>query len=142
MIRRILFFAVVGVGLLGPVESVFGQSSLTSTSVRNRTRNFLFNRPTVSPYVNLASRNTSAMPNYHTLVRPQIEAQQKSVKRQRKTAEIQQQLNIVQNEFRQSQQQANRMMSTGRYGWSSRGMPRFGSTLNYFPGFQRIALRR
>lgn len=141
MTRRFLFIAAVGLGLLTFAETAEAQTSLGSVSVRNRTRDFLFNRPTVSPYLNLATRGTSGMSNYHTLVRPQIERQQQDVVQRQQTTRMQQQLNAVQNEFRQSQQQASGMMLTGRYGWSSRGMPRHGSTLNYFPGFQAIPRR-
>ena len=50
MYRRILLSAVVGLGLLSFVESAHAQIGLGNVSVRNRTRNFLFNRPTVSRY--------------------------------------------------------------------------------------------
>ncbi len=140
MNRRLFFAAVVGFGLFGLAE--MGHAQMGGASVRNRTRNFLFNRPTVSPYLNLATRGTGGMSNYHTLVRPQVERQQQDAERSRQTVRMQQQLNRVQNEFRQSQQQTTGMMLTGRYGWSSRGMPRHGSTLNYFPGFGAIPRRR
>ncbi len=52
---------------------------------------------------------------------------------------LQQQLNIVQDQVRQNQQEAAGMMYTGRTGWSSRGYPRFGTYMSYYPGFQRIA---
>lgn len=136
---RILFVVVVGLSF-GFVESAQAQFR-ESTSVRNRTRNFLYNRPTISPYVNLGSRGTTGLSTYHTLVRPQLERQQQDVAQQQQTQRMQQQLNRVQNDFRESQQQASGMMLTGRYGWSSRGMPRRGSTLNYFPGFQAIPRR-
>ena len=106
------------------------------------TRNYLYNRSTVSPYVNLATPNySSGLSNYFTLVRPQVESQQESQMQQRQTAQMQQQLSQVQDQVRQQQQQSANMMITGRIGWSVRGMPRSGTYLSYYPGFQRIPRR-
>lgn len=110
----------------------------TARNMRTATQNFLYNRPSVSPYVNLASRSsTFGLPNYHTFVRPRIEAEQEQLAQRRQTAELQQELSSVRNQFRQSQMQASSQMTTGRPGWSARGMPRFGSTLNYYPRVMR-----
>ena len=112
----------------------------TSRSIGFATRNYLYNRPTVSPYLNLTSQNSSnyGVPNYFTQVRPQIEAREQAAMSQRQTAQMQQQLNVVQDQVRQTQQQSANMMLTGRVGWSSRGYPRFGTYMSYYPGFQRI----
>ena len=102
------------------------------------TRNFLYNRPTVSPYLNLTSRSSNGMSNYHTMVRPQLDQEQVNVRRQQQASRQQQELGQIQSQFRQSQSQAASAMITGRMGWSSRGMPRHGTYLNFYPGFQRI----
>ena len=110
-----------------------------SRNIRNATRNFVYNRPTVSPYVNLATPNNSVgLSNYFTYVRPQLEQQEQAIAQQRQSAQMQQQLNQVQDQVRETQQQSASMMLTGRMGWSARGMPRFGTTMSYYPGFQRI----
>jgi hypothetical protein len=112
--------------------------SISSRSVANATRNFLYNRPTVSPYLNLTTRDsTIGLSNYFTLVRPMIEQRENETMRQRQTAQMQAQLDNVQSQIRQGEQQAAGMILTGQMGWSSRGFPRFGSHLNYYPGFSR-----
>jgi hypothetical protein len=134
------FFAALTLSLQ---TEVFAQySGASARSVRNATRNYLWNRPTVSPYVNLASRDSQfGLSNYFTLVRPQVEAREEAMARQRQTAEMQSQLDQVQNQVRQSQQDAAGMLITGQNGWSARGYPRFGTFLNFYPGFQRIPRR-
>jgi hypothetical protein len=102
----------------------------------------MYNRPTVSPYLNLTTRSANTgLPNYFTMVRPQMEARDEDVARQRQSAQMQAQLDAVENQVRQSQQDAAAMMLTGRVGWSARGYPRFGTYMSYYPGFQRIARR-
>jgi hypothetical protein len=102
----------------------------------------MYNRPTVSPYLNLTTRDaTVGMPNYFTMVRPQVEAREEEVARQRQTAQMQAQLEAVESQVRENQQVAAAQMLTGRVGWSSRGYPRFGAYMSYYPGFQRIARR-
>jgi hypothetical protein len=120
-------------------QGAYAQYGGSSTrSMGNATRNFLYNRPTVSPYLNLTTRDANVgLPNYFTMVRPQMEMRENEMVRQRQTAQMQAQLDTVQSQVRETQQQAAGMMLTGRVGWSSRGFPRFGSTLNFYPGMQR-----
>jgi hypothetical protein len=100
------------------------------------TENLLYNRPTVSPYLNLTRQSSQqGLPNYHSMVLPEINRRQEDQQQQVQTQRIQQELSSIRNDFRQQQQQQNGQVSTGRFGWSSRGMPRHGSTLNYYPGF-------
>ena len=141
--NRILFAsAILATAVLlstdRPAEAQFSGSS--SRSIANATRNYLYNRPTVSPYLNLTTQdaNVGGMPNYFTQVRPQLEMRENEMMRQRQTAQMQSQLDSVQAQVRASQQQAAGAMLTGRIGWSSRGFPRFGSYLNFYPGFQRM----
>ncbi len=124
-------------GIPHTAEAQYGGSS--TRSIYQATRGYLYNRPTVSPYLNLTSRDAQyGLPNYFTQVRPRVEQQQQELASQRQTAQMQQQLNQVQDQVRASQQQATGMMLTGRVGWSARGMPRFGTYMSYYPGFQRI----
>ena len=124
--------------LFGFLADAANAQYTSGTNVRNATRNFLYNRPTVSPYLNLTSRNSTGMSNYHTLVRPQLDQEQVNMQRQAQATRQQQELNQIQSEFRQSQTQNAGMMVTGRMGWSSRGYPRHGIYLNFFPGMNRI----
>ena len=124
-------------------EQSMAQFTSGRAGVATATRNFIANRPTVSPYVQLGARNTGAgMPNYHTLVRPQIERRQQEAQQRRQTAQIQSDLSNIRGQFQRSQAQAASQMTTGKVGWSARGFPRFGSTLNYYPGFRMIPRRR
>jgi hypothetical protein len=140
--QTLLSSAVLAAGLVllaghHPAHAQF--SSQSARSIRNATRNYLYNRPTVSPYLNLTTRDANVgMPNYFTMVRPQIEQRENEVMRQRQSAQMQAQIDQVQAQVRESQQQAAGMMLTGRVGWSARGYPRFGTHLNYYPGFQRL----
>lgn len=141
---RALFAALGAAGVLTILPGIASAqfSSSNSRSVRSATRNYLYNRPTVSPYVNLASRTSSAFPNYHTLVRPLLDQQEINMQRQRQASQMQQQLNGLQQQYRQIQSQTSGMMLTGQVGWSARGYPRHGIYLNFYPGFQRIPRRR
>ena len=115
------------------------QYRMTSTSAVRSTRNFIINRPTVSPYTALATRDANVgLPAYFTRVRPQIEQRQRQAAQQRQAARMQEQINAVQTQVRQTQQEAANAFLTGRVGWSARGYPRFGTYMSYYPGFQRI----
>ena len=103
---------------------------------RSARENFLYNRPTVSPYLNLTRRDSQVgLPSYYTQVRPQVERRQQEQLQQRQAQQVQRELASIRNNFRQQQNQSGQPLTTGKFGWSSRGMPRHGSTLNYYPGF-------
>ena len=124
--------------VLGMQENAHAQFGRGSRSVGRTTQNFLYNRPTVSPYLNLTTRDASnGLPNYFTMVRPQLDRRQQDVAQQRQNASVQRQLSQVQNQVRETQQQQAGSVLTGRMGWSSRGMPRFGNTLNFYPASRR-----
>jgi hypothetical protein len=111
-------------------------------SIRGMTRNYLWNRPTVSPYLNLVGRDGySGMPNYQRLVLPELQRREQDASRDRQTARMQTQINQAQTQAAQAQSQVANMMLTGRVGWSVRGFPRFGTYLNFYPGFQQIGRR-
>ena len=139
----LLMFIAAGFCALGTPSPASAQYSGSSArNIRSATRNFLYNRPTVSPYVNLATRSSyNGMPNYFTLVRPQIEQRQQQMAQQQESRRMQTQINQVQQQAAQTQSQMSSMMLTGRVGWSSRGYPRFGTYLNFYPGFQQIRRR-
>ena len=128
--------------LAGALVAGFQQSAEAQykggSNAYTATRNFLYNRPTVSPYLNLTSRSSNGISNYHTMVRPQLDQEQTNLRRQQQANRQQQEMGQIQSQFRQSQSQAAQMMITGRVGWSSRGMPRHGSYLNFYPGMHRI----
>ena len=53
-----------------------------TTHVHRATQLYWFNRPTVSPYLNLTIRDpVYGLPNYHTLVRPQLQRRQSDMPR-------------------------------------------------------------
>lgn len=54
-----------------------------------RTLNMLYNRPTVSPYLNLLQPQGGGLPNYQTLVRPQIEQRRENQITQRQISQLQ-----------------------------------------------------
>ena len=106
------------------------------------TRDYILNRPTVSPYVSLGTRNNlqQGLPTYYTNVRPQVERRAQEQAQRQMVRQNQRQINSIRNEYRQAQQNEARAFTTGRVGWSMRGFPRHGSTLNFYPGF--AVLRR
>ena len=124
--------------MLGFLTDAANAQFTSGSNVRTATRNFLYNRPTVSPYLNLTSRNSNGLSNYHTLVRPQLDQEQVNMQRQAQATRQQQELNQMQTEFRQSQTQNAGMMVTGRMGWSSRGYTRHRIYLKYLHGLHRI----
>jgi len=70
----------------------------------------------------------SAVTNYHTLVRPQLEARAAARQQQRSIAQVQQQVNTIQRDFRQVRQ-------TGVF---QTGHPtRFMTYLHYYPSLGR-----
>jgi hypothetical protein len=88
--------------------------------------------------LNLTTENSvTGVSNYFTLVRPQVDAREEFAARQRQANLMQAQLDQVQHQVRENQQSTNAAL-TGQTGWSSRGFPRFGSHMNFFPGFQRM----
>lgn len=133
----------LAVALIAGASQTANAQFASSRSMYQATRNYLYNRPTVSPYVNLTTRDSSVgLSNYFTLVRPQVEAQQQQVAMRQQQVQIQREISEVQNQVRQSQEQNQGMSITGQMGWSSRGYPRFGMYLSYYPGMNQIPRRR
>jgi hypothetical protein len=112
------------------------------TSIYRATQNYLYNRPTVSPYVNLATRDPSyGLSNYFTMVRPRLEHDEEQLVQRQQNARVQQQLSQIQTQVQQQQQQMG-LPTTGQMGWSQRGYPRTQTYLHYYPGMQQIGRRR
>jgi hypothetical protein len=145
MFRSLNWLAVTSAVLLTWIatDSVSAQySGSQARFLRQATRNYLWNRPTVSPYLNLVGRDGySGMPNYQRLVLPEIQRRERDASRDRQTARMQTQINQVQTQAARAQSDVANMMLTGRVGWSVRGYPRFGTYLNFYPGFQRLPRR-
>ena len=64
---------------------VFGQRSVAGQ---------VFNRPTVSPYLNLLrGTGSGSLPSYYTLVRPQIEQRQENIRQQAALQQLETRIN-------------------------------------------------
>jgi hypothetical protein len=74
---------VLVTAVLFPAVCAYGQG---------RARQYSPLRSPVSPYLNLLRRDTGPVPNYHTLVRPQL--QQQAINRQQRAINRQQQFSI------------------------------------------------
>ena len=96
-------------------------------NVSRSTANYLINRLTVSPYLNLLRAESEVtMPNYHTLVRPAVESR-------RHTAEQATQLRRLQSNVTTMQ---GKLGGNGRGSNFSTGHPtRFMTYLHYYPSF-------
>lgn len=120
--------------MIGTVEKAQCQSQRPSEFFRN----FVRNRPTVSPYLNLIGtdadqqRGGTIRPVYQTLVRPQLEQRRASQETQRNMIQMQQQLSELRQSYQQSQ--ANTFGATGH-------PTRFMIYSQYFPGFLRVGRR-
>ena len=90
--------------------------------------NYLYNRPTVSPYLNLSRTNSgSFLPNYHALVRPELQRREQAARQTAHIARNARQLQQVQRDLRQTQDRQRRMgLVTGH-------PTRFMSYLHYYP---------
>ena len=95
--------------------------------------NYILNRPTVSPYLNLLRRDGfSGVTNYQTLVRPQLEQREFARLQQAELNRVQQRLNVQQRSLENVQQQrAQRVFSTGH-------TTRFMNLQQYYPGFGQL----
>jgi hypothetical protein len=93
-IRRITLVLVTAVVV--PTVCVFGQAGRREYSTA---------RPAVSPYLNLLRENRGPVPNYHSLVRPQL--QQHAINRQQQAINQQQQTSI------RAQQRGLKSVQTG-----------------------------
>lgn len=87
-------------------------------------------RPTVSPYLNLLREDLTdeLTPNYHTLVRPQLEQIRFQQNQQRRNETVYRQLQQIQARTAFSPQGSEMMMPTGH-------VTTFQNLSTYYPGF-------
>ncbi len=101
-----------------------------SANLGRATANFIVNRPTVSPYLNLLRQESQvSAPNYQTLVRPQLESRQQASRQQATINRIQARVTNMQG------QMAAR--SRGREGFATGHPVRFMTYLHFYPGLNR-----
>ncbi len=74
--------ALLGLGLCADEGYAQGNAS-------RKIQNSLYNRPTVSPYLNLLQPQGGGLPNYQTLVRPAIDQRRRNQDTNRQIAELQ-----------------------------------------------------
>jgi hypothetical protein len=89
------------------------QSSVASAQYPQQPR-YTPARPTVSPYLNLLRRDAGPVPNYYSLVRPQL--QQQAINQQVSTNLLQQEQNIGQLQDATLRLKASSMRATGTGG--------------------------
>lgn len=100
--RRIIATSLIAFAF---VISLVNDAAAQAYSLSSPTQN----RPTVSPYLNLLQTNQFGISQYHSLVRPQLEARDAS---QRNSAQISQ----LQSQVQSFQANANRSRAGGRSG--------------------------
>jgi hypothetical protein len=94
------------------------------------TRDYIVNRPTVSPYLNLLRAESAiSAPNYHTLVRPALEHRQQAAQQQSSISQLQSRVTNMQG------QMASR--NRGQGGFTTGHPSRFMTYLHYYPGLNR-----
>jgi len=84
---------------------LFCRESFAQMNTRDILRNNVMNRPTVSPYLQLTRRNANGVSNYHTQVRPQLEARSARRQQDASISQLRQQISRVQNRQRRTQTQ-------------------------------------
>ncbi|QDT73357.1 hypothetical protein I41_25460 [Lacipirellula limnantheis] len=97
--------------------------------------------PTISPYLNLTRFDNGGIPNYYSLVRPQIQQQRFNSQAQRTVNLQETQINTLQSEM---QSGATTPAVTGGGSWFMQPatQTRFLDSSRYFPMPSRPALRR
>ena len=107
---------------LGGLERASGAKPFTN----------IVRRPTVSPYQNLFREDLGdAAPNYNSLVRPQLRAQEFAERQNRQNAQVYQQLQKIAAGSGFSYQGSRQIMPTGGYSQT------FRNTGGYFPTRRR-----
>lgn len=89
----------------------------------------IYQSPTVSPYLSLLNRNSTGLPTYQTLVRPQIEQQQQDINTRLQLSKLQKgQKSLISNEQRGLAQRgvSNEIRGTGH-------VTTFMDYLHYYP---------
>ena len=119
--------AALGLLVVVAMSLFAGQASAQISQYSN-----IYNRPTVSPYLNLLQGNRFGVSNYQTLVRPLIEQREAAQMNQANIQQLQQQF--------QSGQAAAMRRGGGGGGARSTGHPtRFQNYLHYYTLGSRFA---
>ncbi len=71
-------------GLAVSAEQGYAQKNVSMRTLRS-----LYNRPTVSPYLNLLQPQGNGLPNYQTLVKPALDQERKNADTQRQIYQLQ-----------------------------------------------------
>jgi len=110
----------------GNSESAYAQFvPVGNISVANSINNFLYNRPTISPYLNLTRTDTGFLTtNYHAIVRPELERRQQQAFQTAHLQSLNRRVEQIQNE--KVRNQRDRELTTGH-------QTRFFSYLHYYP---------
>jgi hypothetical protein len=124
--HRLMLSLSVWFGVAGASQTSLAQDfAPRGPNVAYQTGNFLIDRPTVSPYLNLARDPTGVLPNYFTLVRPELEARDRAARQERELQRLRSQLTGLQSEVRQAQESGR--LSTGH-------PTRFMTYFHFYPG--------
>jgi hypothetical protein len=133
MLRWFVFGALIVLTSTAMSDSGYAQGLFNPTGRTNAalaTRDYIVNRPTVSPYLNLlrAESGVSA-PNYQTLVRPALEMRQRSAQQQSSIRQLQSRVTNMQGQVA--------AQSRGGSGFATGHPSRFMTYLHYYPGLNR-----
>ena len=110
------------------VGGFFAAANTSFAQYANPGSSYINSRPTVSPYLNLLNNNSLGVPNYQTMVRPQIDQRDALV---RQGASLQQ----LQQQFRDSSQNA-RQYQPGGVSRTGHGA-RYLNYSHYYSGIRR-----
>lgn len=133
MLRLIISSAVFAsiatamTGLAG-AQQLFNPAGRVNAAMA--TRDYIVNRPTVSPYLNLLRTNSNvSAPNYQTLVRPALESRQRATRQQSSIQQLQSRVTNMQGQMASRNQ--------GQSGFTTGHPTRFMTYLHYYPGLNR-----
>lgn len=99
----------------------------------NPARDVFLDRPTVSPYLNLLTRNQFGISTYHSIVRPMMEQREQSRQQSSQIQRMQQQMQ--ESQLAQRQQAAAGLRPTGH-------PTGYMNYMQYYPGFANLHRRR
>jgi TolA-binding protein len=123
---------LIALGLIGAVstfpERAHAQFIPRGTNASRATRDYVLNRPTVSPYLNLLRAGTGYDANYQTLVRPALQNRQQARQQQSSINQLQSRVTNMQGQMVSERRQQGSRFSTGH-------PTRFMVYLHYFPPF-------
>ncbi len=133
VMNRCIFTALGVVAITSAFESERAHAQVftpRSVNLGRATANFIVNRPTVSPYLNLLRQESQvSAPNYQTLVRPQLESRQRASRQQAAISQIQSRVTNMQGQLA--------ARSRGREGFATGHPVRFMTYLHFYPGLNR-----